>query len=273
MRNVLLAFCFVAATASAGWADSGDNGPWERFSFSVAGFASSLDTSVRLGTEQGGVGVEIDLEDTTGLDASETVFRLDALGRLGEERNHRLDFSYFLFDRNATRTVQQDIDFGNLPPISVGDTIHTEFKIEVYKLNYGYSLFKDDRFDLSAGLGLFVMPIEFGIQTASGVSEFEKITAPLPVLSLRMDFAITPRFFLRQGFELMYLEIDDFRGAISNSSIALEYKLHEKIGLGLGFDSFRLGLKAKGEDYPEIDFVGTLKFNYTGALLFAKYYF
>ena len=45
-------------------------GPWERFSFNLGGFITSLNSEVRIGVEQLGAGIVVDVEDALGLDSS-----------------------------------------------------------------------------------------------------------------------------------------------------------------------------------------------------------
>ena len=126
--------------------------------------------------------------------------------------------------------------------------------------------------DIAFGLGLYVMPIDVGLQ-ASGlinVDETTRFTAPLPTLGLRADFAITPKWFLRSNFEVFYIEIKEFTGTIYESNVALEYIPWKHLGFGLAFNVFNLGIEAEGEDYPGIDFKGDIEFRYTGLLLYAK---
>jgi hypothetical protein len=76
--------------------------------------------------------------------------------------------------------------------------------LDIYELAYSYSFLQDDRIDLAALIGLYVMPIDFGINVAGlvNVNESEKFTAPLPVVGLRMDIALAPRWFLRTGTQI-----------------------------------------------------------------------
>ena len=119
------------------------------------------------------------------------------------------------------------------------------------------------------------MPIEAGLSAAGlvDVSEAVSFTAPLPVVGLRADVAITPKWFIRLGSELFYLEYDNFTGTLVNTFTRLEYNPWKHFGFGLGVESFRLNIEAEGEDYPNIDFKGNLEFNYTGLELYARIIF
>ena len=100
-----------------------------------------------------------------------------------------------------------------------------------------------------------------------------KFTAPLPVIGLRMDIALTPKWFVRTGTQFFYLEYENFAGRISSISGAIEYQPWKHFGLGIGLDSFDLEVEAQGEDYPEINFSGNLQFRYTGLQLYGKFVF
>jgi hypothetical protein len=52
-----------------------------------------------------------------------------------------------------------------------------------------------------------------------------------------------------------------------NGLIALEYNPWKYIGFGFGYNIFRVSIKADGNDYPNIDFVGKIQLNYPGLLL------
>ena len=101
----------------------------------------------------------------------------------------------------------------------------------------------------------------------------EDITAPLPVVGLGFDFAITPKWIIRQQMDLFYFEIGDFKGGITSYNFALEWLTWKHVGFGLGLDAMRVNVEAKGSDYPGIDFRGDIEFSYLGAQLYLKAYF
>ena len=96
------------------------------------------------------------------------------------------------------------------------------------------------------------------------------VVSRLPVVSLGFDFAITPKWFVRQQLDLFYLEYGDFEGSISDFNIALEYLPWKHVGFGLGLDALRVRVEAEGSDYPGVDFKGAVEFDYFGAQLYVK---
>jgi hypothetical protein len=91
---------------------------------------------------------------------------------------------------------------------------------------------------------------------------------------VRADFAITPKWFIRNRVDAFYLKYDNYKGAIVDTRVALEWEAFKHIGFGLAWDNFRL--KAEGEgasDIPGAEFNGTFKFQNSGLMLYLKGYF
>jgi hypothetical protein len=247
--------------------------PWEKFSLDLGYFIANTNTDISLGS---GLGLTVSVEDLLGLDSTDSVFRVGGSWRFTDNRRHRLDLDWFSFRRDGSTTIGQDFpikdDDGNEITIPAGSQVTSKFNFDIYRAGYSYSFFQDDRMDLAFSVGLYVMPIEIGLN-ASGlinVNETERFTAPLPTFGLRMDFALTPKWFIRSNFDIFYLEIKEFTGTIYESGVAIEYIPWKHLGFGLGFNTFNFEIEADGEDYPGIDFKGEISFRYTGLLLYAK---
>ena len=246
--------------------------PWERFSFNLGGFITAINSDVSLGVE--GLGISVNVEEALDLDSSVSVFRVDGLWRFTRNLRHRLDLGWFDISRDSSTTLLKDIQIGDtLFPL--GTEVTTSFDLQVFKGAYIYSFFQDDRMYMGVSFGLFVMPIDFKIDASGAFEghESESITAPLPVLGLRTDFAITPKLFLKFNVDFFYLEIDQFEGAVTDTKLALEYNAFKNLGFGIGLERFNIYIKAEGEDYPNIDFNGTFEFNYFGLMAYCKVYF
>jgi hypothetical protein len=250
--------------------------PWEKFGINAGIFLSATDTSVKIGS---GIGLELDVERFLGLDTTNSVARVEALWRFSDNRRHRLDLSWFTFRRNGDRVITEDITIedpdGNPIDIVAGTKVSSFFNLDIYELSYSYSFFQDDRTDLAVSAGAFIMPIDFGLKVTGLVDEegTQKFTAPLPAFGLRMDFAITPKWFVRSHAKLFYLEYENFTGGLIEFKGAVEYVPWKHFGVGLGFDTFSMGLEAEGEDIPEIDLRGSVDFKYTGLQLYLRYFF
>jgi hypothetical protein len=268
--------CVALATPSLSAESENRKDPWETYALKLGGFFSTLDTSFRVGS---GVGLNLDVEELLGMESSTSVFRIGGMWRFTENKHHRFDLSWFAFHRSGSVTVDQTFEIedrnGDIITIDAGEEVDTFFNIDIYQLAYSYSFLQDDRVDLAALIGFYVMPIDVGVEV-SGLVDKEgtlDFTAPLPTFGLRMDIALTPKWFFRSGTQVFYLEYQNFKGSVLATHGEVEYLPWDHFGLGLGLDSFRMKAEADGEDYPYMDFSGNVEFNYIGLELYARIFF
>lgn len=257
--------------------DSVKDSPWAKFSFDAGAFLSTTNTNVRFGS---GVGVSVDLEEALGMDIDHNVFRVDSYWRFSKNRRHRVDFSWFSYNRTGTRTIDEAITIK--PPdeediaIPVGTKVESFLDLDIYQLDYSYSFIQDDRLDFAGQFGLYIMPISFGFSATGFVDEEadQNFTAPLPVLGFKFDVLIAPKWYFRSGTQLFYIQYENFTGSLVNGRAAVEYNPWKHVGLGLGIDALRMAVEADGGgDYPGIDLRGNVEFGYTGIMLYGRVFF
>jgi hypothetical protein len=148
--------------------------------------------------------------------------------------------------------------------------VDSEIKFDVYKLNYQYSLFHNDKVELGALFGFHVMRTFAGI-SASGIvqSQGQAITAPLPVFGLFADYNFTPRFSAFYNYQWFFINYQDkVKGGLQDFLIGLEYRLFRHVALGAASNRFALSLEAKGDTATL-----NLNTNWNGGLLYGAVYF
>jgi len=276
---LLFQVIFLAATMLLPAYAQGDisGTPWERFSVSLGGTTVLSNSDVRVGTDVIGSGIDIDVEEALNVDASQSAVKLDVSYRIGEKGRHRVSLSYFELRRKGTVVLEKEIEIGD-PPITIpaGDVVDTFYDTGILNVDYAYSFFIDDRFNLAASGGIFVLPIELGVANrTSGESTKTDITAPLPVVGISFDFAVSPKWMLRQSLKIFYLKLGDFTGGIVDTTFAVEWNVWKNWGFGAALNAFRLAIKSESddEDVPGVDFIGDLKLDYTGVMLYTRYRF
>jgi hypothetical protein len=246
--------------------------PWKKFGFNLGGSFNLNNSRVQLGVNN--LGLSIDAEELLGLDTHTTSFMFEAYWRFTKNLRHRFDFEWKSYRRSGNTTLLRDIDVGD-HTIPLGSTVDTTFDLDVFRLSYSYSFFQDDRMDLAFAIGAYIVPVNFDLKAQGlvNVVESESITAPLPVVGLRFDFALTPKWFLRNSLDIFYLEIDDFRGGITDVKIRLEYDAFKNVGFGLSAEYFWLLIEGEDTVYPGVDFEGTFEYQNLGILAYVKVYF
>ena len=269
LLGVFIALSAVALPLASFAADNAVyNLPWERFSAQGGYLFSRHSDQVTVGSS--GLGAEIDVEDNLGLKVQNQSFRFGTYYRIGEARRHRVDLQYYYFNRSGEKTVADNILVGGVT-IPAGTLVKTTFNVQMIKAAYSYSFFQDDRMDLAASIGLFLMPLKYEVTAVdvAGKSRKRDFATPLPTIGVRGDFAVAPRLFLRSGLDLFYLKYQNFTGGMMDANLALDYNPWKKFGVGIGLEHSRTDVKAEGKDDSSLD----VKVQFTGINIYVRYFF
>ncbi len=255
------------ATQALAQQDADERDPWEKWSISGGAFVADLDNTIRIGGP--GVGVEFDLEEALGLKNSQSVFRFDGNYRFGNNNRHRFDFTWFDLSRDATRTLQEEIEVDGIV-YPIGTTIDSEFDLAFYNVRYAYSFIKDNRIDFAGSLGLHITQVGLYIDDSAGIlgAGGDSVTAPLPVIGARLDVALTEKWYVRSSLEALYLSFDDFSGSLTDIMVAGEYRAWEHFAIGLGFNA--VNLKLENDDSMGLGFTGNIESRFAGLMLYGR---
>ncbi|MBT8130108.1 MAG: hypothetical protein KJP10_08950 [Gammaproteobacteria bacterium] len=223
-------------------------------------------TTVSVGSDVA-LGAIIDYQKDLGGEDGDTIPRIDAYYRFNER--HRIDFTSFSIDRKGTRTLDATITIGD-ETYNANETINSDIKYTLYRVGYGYSFYHSPKTELTltAGLNITEYDLKFSL-VSGGQAESAGVTVPLPVVGLRMGYAITPKWYVRYVSEAFFIDIDDkFRGAIINFELNTEYRLFKHFALGAGLA--RIGVNAEVNDD---DWKGKVTDSYRGFNVFGTFYF
>ena len=250
---------FMAATAAAESVDG------DRFSLSLGVFVTDRDTEAELdGTV--GVGTPTDLESDLGLDASDSVFRIDGYYRFNER--HRIDFSVFDLSRNASKQIDEQIQWGDTL-YDIDTVIKSNVDLAIYKAAYTYSFLDREDGYLGATGGFYVLDTKASLKEQTlGSAESGDLTAPLPVIGLRGDYALSDRWTLRASAEFFFVEYDNVEGSLVDLYAGVDFSVLDHLSIGLGINTVTLDV-----DISESGFHGGLDWRYSGGLIFLKFDF
>ncbi len=244
--STLCMACWAISEALAAEADT-DALPWKTWEFTLGGYLTTHDASLRVDSDTLGRGTEIDMEDDLGFDKTLETVRFDATWRFLPR--HRASFSVYQFSRDASRTLNRTIQYGDRVFV-IDTTVASEFDMTVYKASYAYSVIQNAEFDLGLSAGLHLMDMKSSIAvTGLGVSDSAELLAPLPVFGLRGTWAITPKLFLKGNLDVFAISIDDTSGRFTDALLALEYNASEHIGVGIGYNRVYMNIEADGEKF------------------------
>jgi hypothetical protein len=236
----------------------------ERASILFGAFITDRESSTRLDSDAGD-GTDIDLEDDLGLESSTSVARLGGYFWLG--RRHRIDGAYFDLSRSASIPIQETIDFGD-ETFAINTVVNTDSDLSIIKADYTFAAVARERGWFGVTAGLYVAETKMSLSQATlGRAESEDLTAPLPLIGLRGDYAVNDRITLRGAVQWFGYEADSIDGRLTDLYFGADYGFGERMAVGLAYNRVSMNLGAQKED----DFEGRIDWGYDGLLLYFKF--
>jgi len=269
-RRGFLAASVVAMFMLVGAVTAGaeeENFP-EKFMLRFGGYTvTNADTVARLDANSLPAGVYIGFADTLGGDTRANVGRLDGLYRFNDK--HGIGLSWYALRFTGSKSLSRDITWNGVT-YPVNAQVDSKLNFDVYKLNYQYSVYHNDKVELGASIGFHVMHVFMGI-TANNInhSEGQAVTAPLPVLGLFADYKFTPRFSAFYNYQVFNINYQDkVSGGLQDFLFGLEYRLFRNFALGAAYNRFAMNMKAKGDNATLY-----LETKWNGGMLYGSVYF
>lgn len=256
---ILVGLYFLAPQVQAQSVDG------DRFSLSLGVFITDRNTDAEF---DGSIddGTNINFETDLGIDSSDTVFRVDGYYRFSER--HRFDFSVFDLSRGASKQIVKDIQWGDTL-FAIDTVVKTDNALSVYKAAYTYSFLNREDGYLGATFGFYVADSKIRLEEENlGSAEVGQLTAPLPVIGLRGEYALSDRWSFRASGEFFFIEYENVDGSLVDFYAGIDYQVLDSLSVGLGINSVNINV-----DATDSTFNGALDWRYSGALVFLKFNF
>ena len=216
----------------------------DKFALGVAIGAVHFDTNSKVTNKQSGGSHYIDLEGNLGLP---DVARVNILyGGYKYNEKHALLFGYFSINRHVS-SVNVNKEYEDL--IIVNSNMETSDKTKFYYLSYGYSLFYDDRSNITFVAGINAIDLRL-IVDASGSIVIDGTTmpsakvvdanifAPLPLIGLNFRFNFTPKWSIRTKISLVSGTYEEVSASVLQTSFNSGYRLSKHVALLVGITYF-----------------------------------
>ena len=228
----------------------------DKFKIALGAYAVlRYDTLLSLTEPNLGAGVAINPDVALGLNAEQSVLRLEGYYRFNNK--HGLSYSWYSIGSEGGKSLEEEIDWidenGNPITIPIGASVGTVLDYDIYKVGYLWSFHHTDKVEMVFGAGLHMTRIEVELSaeyTGSTVSTADvSTTVPLPVVSFGVGYNVTPKFSWHIKTELFALKFDDWDGVYTDSSLGMEYRVFKHVGLGIGLASNSLRVTENADDY------------------------
>ena len=245
MNRFLLALLLAAQAFAAGAQETIPNHPalTDKFYLGAGAFFPKTATSAQL-TTRTSIGVSIDFEETLGMQTAKTVPVAFARWRLGER--WRVEAEYFQLNRSGEKTIDRNIQWGeNVYPVNA--SVQSKFDFSDLRVSVGYSFFKTRDKEIGVGLGLHVAAYDVGLTSNSVGSEQQDVTAPLPVLSVYGQFALTDHWAVSARLDRLSLSYQNYDGSLTAMGIDLMYQPFRHVGFGIAYRDLFIDLQAEAD--------------------------
>lgn len=227
-----------------------------------------------------GVGTSVDFSTLLKGKQTDNAWRIDSAFRFNPK--HSIGFSYYNVLRKGNNTINADITVGDTT-FAVGGQVSSRLNVGMYRFYYNYSFHHDDKVELAGSVGFYMADISTsltgnltctgstvcsGVPTTPGATS-EKLLAPLPSVGFLVNYNFTPRLRGMGRFDWFYVDSGNFKGAMNEVYIGLEYRIFKPFAVGAAYD--RLSINVDYEPTGESGW--TIQNDWNMLYAFGSFYF
>ena len=216
----------------------------DEWTFGAGLFFPRTTTQATLTSNRTGLGTAVDLEDTLDMERYKSVPLL--YGRWRINHRWRIDAEFFQLNRSSERVIDREIQWGD-QTFAVNTQISSKFNFNDLRVSAGYSFFRTDDKELGFGLGLHMASYDVSMNTPTSGGEGQDVLAPLPVLSIYGQFALTDRWAVGARLDRFTLEYDKFSGSLSSLGLDIQYQPFKHVGFSLGYRALAIRAEIEGD--------------------------
>ena len=266
---VLLSFTHIFLPGTADAADG------TKFKISLGGYIiDKFETTVSLTDESVGVGATVIPAETLDLEPDQSVFRLKAQYRINDR--HSITTAWYRISSDGNVVLDEELKWvdtnGDAISLLINANVQTELDYDIYKLGYLWSYYRTEKVELTAGAGLHLTRVSINLNASATSSDKQAkstdSTVPLPVLSVGLQYHITPRLKWTFSAEAFSMSFDDWSGIYTDTLLGLEFKPFTHFGVGIGLGANSLNIEEENRDY-KFDFDNRI----TGSVIYLTMYF
>jgi hypothetical protein len=228
--------------------------------------------NVSVGGPALGIGTNIDLTNTLGVDTSTDAFRLDGLYRFNDR--HAVGLSWYRVGLSGEKSTNEQIQIRD-QIVAAGAATQTSLSFNIYRLLYNYSFYRNEKVELGVSPGLYIMKTNFNFAAQGTITNpggapvagsstvvNEQLTLPLPSIGLVANYNITPKLQFQSRYDFFYLTVGDYTGTMFEFYAGLEYRFFKHFAMGAAFDRLTAGLKGSGDQGFNVNFGYNLAYIY-----------
>jgi hypothetical protein len=233
-----------------------------RWGLSMGGFVVDLDTSAAVGVH-GILGGILNLEEILGLDATQSLARMDGFYRF--KPRHAIDVTWLSIARSSTTELGNRIDFDE---VSFEGFVESRIDMDLFKVTYKWSFLNNGKVNTGLIVGLSTYRLGADLRGEGRVLDIDgnpidmtdfhetgiQVIAPVPTLGVFSDFAPKPWFVLRLSGELLDLSIGDIEGRFLDIRATMDFYFTRNVGIGIGLNQTSLEYQNRGDNPLRVNY-------------------
>jgi hypothetical protein len=200
-----------------------------------------------------GIGATVDFEDVFDIPGNRSTARMFGTARISAERRY-MDFGYVNLKRSGSRVLDQDLSWGDYTIVS-GSNVAADFNTEFIYVAFRYDFLHQEMVHISGSAGITWLNLSTGIAADGTINDsngvfyansYERsgsVGAPVPMLGLNLDWALTRRLVVRSYTRFFRINMSEFNGGLNEAGVRLNWYFAKYFGMGLGYDRTDLNLK------------------------------
>ena len=266
--KISILFCILLGLSSQETfaQDNQENDDYDKFRISIGWFNPKADTTIRLDATNSSLGTTIKLEDQVGLPKGRGLIRADGFFRF--KKRHRLDFGYYDFERKGTQTISAVINWGD-QTFPINATVNSFFNLQIIKVSYTYLVVAKRDTTVGLSIGFNFSDLKSGLSAANlPISQTTSSNAPLPMLGINATHNLGSNIWLEAHVQFFYLKAGAMDGHVSDARIAVNYRIKDNFGIGVGYNFFNIKINKSNTHFD-----GRFKLNFDGVQIFASLFF
>jgi hypothetical protein len=227
-----------------------------------------FDTNVKVTDKVSGGTRYLDLEGN--LDLPEISHVTTLYGAYKFNEYHKVLFGYFAINRQSS-LLSIDENYDDL--IIINADVSISDKTKFYNLSYGYTLFQDDRSDVTFVAGINGLDLKLLVEASGQITVGDtsrsdavvaetNIFAPLPLIGLNFGFSFTPEWSIATKIVFVGGSFGDVSAGVLQTSINAQYQFARNAGLLMGMTYFDADVTIDDESD-----VTDVSYGYDGALI------
>lgn len=238
--------------------------PWLDSSVSVFVGAVNFDVDATMAKWTEGEDIDYVNLARLGVPESDTDLWARVSARVGNR--WQVGFDYFTIDVAGGRAVNFEFEFGDLV-VPLGASVDASLEAQFYVLSMNYALYRSDRMELGAGLGVHGVDLAYDLFAEARAGslvrtlgeEDDSFLAPLPNASLYATYAFTPKLVGQLKGGWISLSYDEYDGELLALHAQMAYLLTGRLSVGLGYTMFDFDVernRATRREYYDLNLQG-----------------